>query len=169
VVGFPAAECAELNVRDAFRAAAIVASLTFSADLQAQTAEPDSALIGILEEAAVRQSLLRLTAPHVLEGRVSDFVDGTVRFRTGDTIAARLIRQVDMGVQKRSGAIPGALIGAVLLGPSISHFLLDDGRGIEIFDVSLVGLAAGGVLGGLAGALVKPARDGWETVWTSHR
>lgn len=157
-----------MNVRDAFRAAAIVASLTFCADLQAQTAESDSALVRILEEAAVRQSRLRLTAPHVMEGQVREFAGGTVRFRTGDTIPARLIRQVDMGVHERSGAIPGALIGAAILGPSISYFLLDGGRGIEIFDVSLVGLAAGGVLGGLAGALVKPARDGWKTVWTSR-
>jgi hypothetical protein len=157
-----------MNVQHALHTAAIVASLTVCADLQAQTAEPDSALIGILEEAAVRQSLLRVTAPHVLEGRVSGFADGTVRFRTGDTIAAHLIRQVELGVRERSGAIPGALVGAVLLGPSISHFLLDDGRGIEIFDVSLAGLAAGGVLGGLAGALVKPASDGWKTVWTGR-
>lgn len=157
-----------MKFRHAFGALAIAAVLTFSSDARAQTAEPDSALVRILEEAAVRQSRLRLTAPHIVEGQVREFAGGTVRFMMGDTVHARLIRQVDIGVHERSGAIPGALVGAVFLGPAISYFLLDGGRGIEVFNVRLVGLAAGGVLGGLAGAAIKPGRDGWKTLWTSR-
>src|SRR5690606_19632684 len=100
-----------------------------------------------------RQSRLRLTTAYVVEGRVREFAGGAVRFRTGDTIVASRIRQVEIGVHERSGAIPGALIGAAILGPAISYFLLDSSRagsGIEISGVSLEALAAGGVLGALA-------------------
>lgn len=146
---------------------AVLFSVVIAADLAAQE-RPDSSLIRVLQDAASRNARVRLTAHPPLEGYVEEFVGGTLRLRSGETVVTSGIRQVDIGESRRSGALPGAVLGAVFIGPAISYFLLDSPSGVagvEVFGISLAGILSGGVLGGLAGAALKPGGTHWQTVW----
>ena len=90
--------------------------------------------------------------------------NGIIRLRAGDTLSVATIRQVEIGEKGRSGALWGALAGAVLIGPPISYFLLDD-TSVEVSGINVMGILAGGVIGALAGAIIKPGEVKWNTVW----
>lgn len=143
---------------------AFFCSSAAAAGASAQSISGDSALVELLGEAASAGSRIRLTAQRSVEGRIAGMSGGIIRLRSGDTVAVARIRQVEIGEKGRSGALWGSLAGTVVLGPPISYFLLDD-TGVEVSGINVMGILAGGVLGALAGAIIKPGEVEWNTVW----
>lgn len=132
----------------------------------------DTVPTALLDRAARSNWYLRtitIDSPHdTITGHVRMAGD---RYRIGDAfLEPAAIRSLDRRTQEGSGALVGALVGAIVIGALAESASDWNGRGDGSTNWIALSLGAGGgaMLGMLAGHTVHPGRTSWQSIWPAQ-
>ena len=111
---------------------------------------------------------LRISAgDDVVEGRILEVEPELVRLAGGG------VRLVDVSrIERRHRSGRGALVGALVGGAALGALFFTFAAGVCDIDCDkvplfgLAGVALGGTVGGLVGALIAPGETWWEELWS---